>query len=218
MLNRLKERFTPDALTATRRFNEASLELKDIALDDQALIRFVQRKIRCARAMLILNTANTNWQGVMTQIWSSMDMKIKQYLPLPTSSQSLTEYMQRIEESRSILLAAALDRYPYLQKKPSAARPPPKAEERPSSSYKPSSSRHSSDRRRSTRSSSSYPRDRSDRYRDGNRDRDRDRDRNRDGNRYRDGNRDRSDRDRRDKYDRRDREQYRENRRHEDRS
>ncbi|KAJ4294874.1 hypothetical protein N0V88_005113 [Collariella sp. IMI 366227] len=46
VLDALITRFQPDALTATRQFSESYLSLKDVARDDQALMRFVQKKLR----------------------------------------------------------------------------------------------------------------------------------------------------------------------------
>ena len=41
MLERLKLRFIPDPMTATRRFNEIFLLLKEVGEDNQALPNFV---------------------------------------------------------------------------------------------------------------------------------------------------------------------------------
>ena len=119
MLEALEERFAPDALTATSRFNNCFLTLKEVAQSDQALTQYIQRKMRWARSMGIFARDNANWQGVMVQIWTHMDLTIRQYLRSPSSYFSLERYMQEVEKSRSIVLAAALDKYPYAQKKSS---------------------------------------------------------------------------------------------------
>jgi hypothetical protein len=108
----LRIRFAPDAATATNKFTEAKLTLKDIAEDDTALLQFIQRKLRYAHAMGILDNNNNNWYGTMVQIWSSLDYKIKRYLRAPRTLETLSDYMQEVMESRSIFLAAATERYP----------------------------------------------------------------------------------------------------------
>ena len=60
MLERLKLRFVPDPIIATRRFNETFLLLKEVGEDDQALPNFVQKKLRWARSMGILDESNLN--------------------------------------------------------------------------------------------------------------------------------------------------------------
>ncbi|KAK4148603.1 hypothetical protein C8A00DRAFT_19593, partial [Chaetomidium leptoderma] len=96
MLHALTNRFTPDAATATQSFNDAFLSLKEVAKDDSAISVFVQRKLRYARAMGILADDNTNWCGVMVQIWSSMELAIKQSLRAPSYFATLDDYMREI--------------------------------------------------------------------------------------------------------------------------
>lgn len=208
MLDALIFRFNPDAATATRDFNESSLSLRDIAEDDHAMNIFVQKKLRWARAMGILDIANANWQGVMVQIWSSMDLRIRQYVQAPRRQSTLADYMQGLEESRAILLAAAYEQYPHLQKKPSSRKSSSKAEDRHSS--KSSFSSHS---RREEKSSSRSHKHSS--YRDRDRDRDRGsvrfdkpRDQGRSSDKYRSGDRERDNR----RRDDRDRERRRDDR------
>ena len=112
VLHALCERFDTDRNTATRLFSEARLHLKDIAVNDTALTQYIQKMLRFARSMGILNVDNGNWQGVMTQVWNSMDLKIRQYLRPPAIASTLDQYMQHVEGSRAILLAAARDYYP----------------------------------------------------------------------------------------------------------
>ncbi|KAK3937312.1 hypothetical protein QBC46DRAFT_392939 [Diplogelasinospora grovesii] len=79
----LRERFSPDASLATKRFSETRLRLKHIAYDEAAIMYYIQKKTRFARAMGILAGDNTNWHGVMVQIWTGMELKVKQYLRAP---------------------------------------------------------------------------------------------------------------------------------------
>ncbi len=46
MLDALEQRFAPDSLTATRRFNDCFLRLKDVAYNEQALAQYIQKKLR----------------------------------------------------------------------------------------------------------------------------------------------------------------------------
>ena len=112
VLHALCERFDTDRNTATRLFSEARLHLKDIAVNNTALTQYIQKILRFARSMGILNVDNGNWQGVITQVWNSMDLKIRQYLRPPAIASTLDQYMQHVEGSHAILLTAARDYYP----------------------------------------------------------------------------------------------------------
>ncbi|KAL2192374.1 hypothetical protein P885DRAFT_82242 [Corynascus similis CBS 632.67] len=159
ILRQLERRFRPDAMTATRLFNESFLTLKDIAIDEQALSNYFLKKLRWARAMGILAEGNTNWQGVMTQIWTSTDLHVRKFLDPPQRYNSRGEYMLCVEESRSTLLAAAYNLYPHLQKKSFAVKSSSKAED--SSTFK--SLRYSAGKESSSRHFS-YKHDKSSKY------------------------------------------------------
>jgi hypothetical protein len=103
MLNFLKLRFNPDSM-ATRRFNGTFLASKDVDEDDQAMSKFVQKKLRWARSMGIID--------------GSIEPKMRQYLPPLKRFPTLSEDMQGIEKSRSILLAATHHQHQGLRKKP----------------------------------------------------------------------------------------------------
>ncbi len=45
MLDALEQRFAPDSLTATKRFNDCFLCLKDVAHNEQALAQYIQKKL-----------------------------------------------------------------------------------------------------------------------------------------------------------------------------
>ena len=114
VLHALYKRFDTDRNTAIRLFLEARLYLKDIAVNDTALTQYIQKILCFARSMGILNVDNGNWQGVMTQVWNSIDLKIRQYLrPLAIVS-TLDQYIQHVEGSHIILLAVARNYYPQL--------------------------------------------------------------------------------------------------------
>ncbi|KAL2137469.1 hypothetical protein VTI28DRAFT_9556 [Corynascus sepedonium] len=51
MLRALSRRFVPDKVTATRRYKKSQLTLKAVAADEQALPRFIGKKMRWARVM-----------------------------------------------------------------------------------------------------------------------------------------------------------------------
>ncbi|KAL2195521.1 hypothetical protein P885DRAFT_78963 [Corynascus similis CBS 632.67] len=159
ILRQLERRFRPDAMTATRLFNESFLTLKDIAIDEQALSNYFLKKLHWARAMGILAEGNTNWQGVMTQIWTSTDLHVRKFLDPPQRYNSRGEYMLCVEESRSTLLAAAHNLYPHLQKKSFAVKSSSKAED--SSTFK--SLRYSAGKESSSRHFS-YKHDKSSKY------------------------------------------------------
>ena len=111
VLYALYKRFDIDRNIATRLFLEARLYLKDIAVNDIALTQYIQKILRFARSMGILNVDNGNQQGVIIQVQNSIDLKIRQYLrPLAIAS-TLDQYIQHVEGSRAILLTAARDYY-----------------------------------------------------------------------------------------------------------
>ena len=111
VLTALYKRFDIDRNIATRLFSEARLYLKDIAVNNITLIQYIQKMLRFARLIGILNVDNSNQQGVMIQVWNSMDLKIRQYLcPLAIAS-TLDQYIQHIEGSYTILLTIAYNYY-----------------------------------------------------------------------------------------------------------
>ena len=221
ILQELRTRFDTDAGTATRRFNDGTVTLKDIAKDDMALSQYVQKMLRYARSAGLLNNNNSNWHGPMMTIWSNMDIKIRQYLRPPDQDdgQSLADYMRQVEKARAILLAAAHDIYPqYAKKKPGKSSSSKPDEPTRDSSYKKDrSSREERREHRERRREEDYRRGSYRRWRDrsrvrreerssgyGKREEDRDRDRNRDRDRrdttrYRDDKRDYKDRKHRDR-------------------
>lgn len=219
VMGALRTRFAHDAATATNKFTESKLTLKDIAESDTALLQFIQRKLRYAHAIGILNNKNTNWYGTMVQIWSSLDLKIKQYLRAPRTSEALSDYMQEVEESKAILLVAATERYPHVvsNRVTVQSRKKDRSPERRSARYdnRDNGNYRRDDRRRDDRRNDGRRGDRrDDRRRDDRRRDDYKRDEKRDdakkdqGNSYRgrDDHRDRRDRDyrrddRRDRYD-----------------
>jgi hypothetical protein len=156
LMEALKERFAPDPSTATKDFTKTRLRLKAIAADDGAIMRYIQKKTRLARAMGILNEDNTNWHGVMMQIWNGMELSIRQFLRAPTKGETLAKYMQNVKETRALLNSAASDEYPFVQKMPAK------------SSRKYPSTGNQSDRKPAYRDSD---RDRERRHYDRNRDR-----------------------------------------------
>lgn len=97
LLDALKERFTSDAATATKRVTEGRLRLIELAGDKNLLRQYVHTKLRYARTMVILNADNRNWHGVMTQIWSGTELGIKQYLRPPARHGNLVKYLQIID-------------------------------------------------------------------------------------------------------------------------
>jgi hypothetical protein len=208
LLDELTDRFGPDAATATNSFYQCKLRLRQVAENEQALLQFVQKKLRWARAMRMLGSDHTNWVGALMQIWSDMDFEIQQCLPRPDDFDNLTEYMRKIEKSRVLVNAAAYKYYPHLKKSSggkssSTSASSDKVEDRSRSSR--SEHRES----RSSRREQSRSHRRHDRYdRDERRDRDKHRSRDKDDNRNRDRkNYDRGDRDKetRDKYDKKER-------------
>ncbi|KAK3693263.1 hypothetical protein B0T22DRAFT_436462 [Podospora appendiculata] len=208
MMNALMDRFSPDSATATSKFIESELAIKDIAKDPSSLVQFIQKKTRWARATNLLAADNLNWYGVMHHIWSSMDLVIKQYLRAPKRSETLSQYMLLVDETRVVLTSAAYDRYPHLspkRKDSSKDKDKEKDRDKTSSRRERSRSRRRDDSyRQSNRNNRSGYRNRRSDYRDRGRDdyrrndrdakettRDKDKDKDKDGDkdRYR-GNRD----------------------------
>ncbi|KAK3686256.1 hypothetical protein B0T22DRAFT_518903 [Podospora appendiculata] len=58
MMNALMDRFSPDSATATSKFIESELAIKDIAKDPSSLVQFIQKKTRWARATNLLAADN----------------------------------------------------------------------------------------------------------------------------------------------------------------
>lgn len=112
VLSALQERFRLNPATAIAKFNNSTLALPDIAADEEILPQYVRRMLRYARATSILGDGNVNWQGVMTQIWSSFSLEIKQLLLGPSQSSTLEDYLQRIEKTKPYLFALAVEMYP----------------------------------------------------------------------------------------------------------
>jgi hypothetical protein len=118
MMRALINRFKPEASIATQKFTTGVFTLRDLARDEYGLSQFIQKKLRYARAMDILTADNYNWHGVMIQIYSSLSLDVKQFLRAPRRDEKLEDYTMQIEETRSTLLSAAVDKYPYEKKKP----------------------------------------------------------------------------------------------------
>ncbi|KAI0188571.1 hypothetical protein EV127DRAFT_117939 [Xylaria flabelliformis] len=82
-----------------------------MAQDEAAMVNFIQKKLRYARAMRTLNKSNSNWHGVMVLIWTHMDLGIKQFLPPPETDDTLAGYMSKVAKAKPILLAAAREKF-----------------------------------------------------------------------------------------------------------
>ena len=98
IMEKLQTRFLPDAAQASDKFTMAKLSLRDIAQDESALVLFIQKKLRYARAMGLLAPSSINWHSVMVQIWSSMSLDIRQYLRAPLRTGTLASYMLQAAE------------------------------------------------------------------------------------------------------------------------
>ncbi|KAK3896331.1 hypothetical protein C8A05DRAFT_40180, partial [Staphylotrichum tortipilum] len=111
MLQALSRRFAPDKATATRRYKDSVLTLRDLAGDPQALPRFIGKKMRWARVMGLAGAGNTNWEGAMTQIYGDMDLAIQRTLDSPARSASFEDYMRVVDETRPLLFQSAQAEY-----------------------------------------------------------------------------------------------------------
>lgn len=118
MMEALEVRFAMDPGRATKKFREAQFRLRDLLDDEYGLRKFIQKKIRYARAMGTLDRYNDNWRGVLTDIWTGMELDIQQYLAPPRRGQTMEKYMQTVEESKTLLLAAADRKNPFYRPKP----------------------------------------------------------------------------------------------------
>lgn len=198
----MEDRFGVDPAIATAKFTDLHIKLKDIARDGNSLAQFVTKKLRYARQMGILQDNNCNWHGVMIQIWAHMDLKIRQFLRAPLKTELLEAYMKQIDESKSITLAAAMDKYPELMQKRLQTSSSSKTKSDDRSANTPSYQNNRNFRYDNNRSSG-YNNNRSSGYNSNNNNRS-DRPFNRDGNRNGNNNRDgrhRFNSDRKDKRD-----------------
>jgi hypothetical protein len=50
-----------------------------------------------------------------------MDLKIRQYLRAPNKVDTLEEYMKLVDKSKSMVMAAARNKYPYITQKTSSS-------------------------------------------------------------------------------------------------
>ena len=121
-MEKLQTRFLPDAAQASDKFTSAKLSLRDIAQDESALVLFIQKKLRYAKAMGLLAPSSVNWHSVMIQIWSSMSLDIRQYLRAPLRTGTLASYMLQVEEARVLLNTLAYDVYPNIVRNRSKAK------------------------------------------------------------------------------------------------
>ncbi|KAL2195021.1 hypothetical protein P885DRAFT_62710 [Corynascus similis CBS 632.67] len=96
MLRALSHRFVPNKVTATRRYKKPQLTLKAVAADEQALPRFIGKKMRWAR-------------GTMMQAYGDMDLDIQRVLG--TRSRSYEDYMRVGDETRALLFQSAQAEY-----------------------------------------------------------------------------------------------------------
>ncbi|KAJ4369260.1 hypothetical protein N0V85_009100, partial [Neurospora sp. IMI 360204] len=183
LLNKLVNRFKPNPAIATSKFNKGYFTLSKISENEGALTIYVQRQLRYARAMGTMGKDSTdNWYGVMMQIWSSLDLRVKQYLRAPLDKEELSDYMTEISTANAVLIAAAA-------RSDSSSRRNDRSDNRNRSDRDRNRDRSRDDRNRDR------SRDNRDRNRDSERNRDRsrdNRDRSRDGDRNRDHNRDRN--------------------------
>ena len=80
LLQAFKKRFAPDIAKATRFFNRITLIFKNVIKDENAISQFFIRILYHARAIKILNKDNSNWYGIMVQIWARLKLEIKKKL------------------------------------------------------------------------------------------------------------------------------------------
>ncbi|KAJ4385253.1 hypothetical protein N0V93_010314 [Gnomoniopsis smithogilvyi] len=66
-----------------------------------------------ACAMGTLDRYIYNWRGALTDIWSATDMEMQQCLTPLCRGQTFQQYMQLVEESKTLLLAAADSENPF---------------------------------------------------------------------------------------------------------
>jgi hypothetical protein len=109
ILNALLDRFPPNVAQCTRRFNNCTITLAEIANDENALERHFQKKLRYARGADILMEGNTNWYGVVHNIFEALPTAIRQLLRPPDRSMTLDQYMYRLAEGRTVCRDTARD-------------------------------------------------------------------------------------------------------------
>lgn len=68
VIDTLASRFSMEPTRATRKFRKGFLQLKDIAKDEFALRKFIQRNLQYARAMGTIDRKNLNWRGAINNI------------------------------------------------------------------------------------------------------------------------------------------------------
>lgn len=184
MMRSLELRFAMEPSRATKKFRTSTLALDDIGRDEHILRKFVQKKLRYARAMGTLAENNINWRGVMIDIWSSMDVDIQQYLRPPKRGERMAAYMQELEEMKTVLTNAA-------DKRAESRRQRSYYNRGRNSRYSPSDDSYDSRGQRSSYSNENYGRRQYDSRRDSSRGRGNDRSRDASRTRWRDRSRDR---------------------------
>lgn len=110
----LTDRFAMEPSRASAKFVADTLTLREIAIDENNLNKFIQSKLRYARAMGILLPDNLNWHGTMVQVWSKMSLDIRQYLRPPSKRETLAAYMRQVEEAKANLIVKADEDFPGL--------------------------------------------------------------------------------------------------------
>ncbi len=106
-----EDRFKLDLATAARRFVVGSLELRDILRNKEALQLFVQRKLRYAQHIGLLDESKQNWHPVVTVIWAQFDIDLKTALRPPTRKENIDTYLGYLGGATPNLTSIQRDRH-----------------------------------------------------------------------------------------------------------
>ncbi|KAK0728907.1 hypothetical protein B0T26DRAFT_187420 [Lasiosphaeria miniovina] len=91
MMKALIKQYGPDIAHSTAEYNKGKLRVEDVDEDPNAVTRWIQHKVRYAKSAGILNPDNSNWLGVLTQVWARFDLAIKRVIPPPDEADSLAD-------------------------------------------------------------------------------------------------------------------------------
>ncbi len=121
MMRVLRRRFIPDRSTAMASFNKGKLRLQDVAADPDATNQYIQHMLQYARDISTFTADRSNWHGVMTTIWGSINREIRLVLKAPEDHKNLADFIKRVEQAKYLIASFARDpapgRTPYASRR-----------------------------------------------------------------------------------------------------
>ncbi len=96
----LRRRFISDRNIVIMFFNKRKFYLQDIVIDPDTTNQYIQRILRYARDISTFIVDRSNWYGVITTIWGSIDRKIRFILKVLKNHKNLTDFIKRVEQTK----------------------------------------------------------------------------------------------------------------------